>query len=104
MVVGSQSVAVSVCIGEQATLRGGGGGGGGVCVDCMQTNFTGRMLSQFPHPNTSLISGSFPPPVFDGLQLANTEGEGLEIWSCAVDTQLNIKRALYTRFIAAVSS
>ena len=32
----------------------------------------------------SLIPRPFPPPVFDRLQYANMEGEGREIWSCAV--------------------
>ena len=36
------------------------------------------------HPKGSLIPRLFPPPVFDRLQYANTEGEGLGIWSCAV--------------------
>ena len=28
-------------------------------------------------PFSSLLLGLFPPPVFDGLQYANMEGEGL---------------------------
>ena len=32
----------------------------------------------------SLVPRPFPPPVFDRLQYANTEGKAWEIWSCAV--------------------
>jgi len=39
---------------------------------------------EFVLPSNSLIPRLFPPPVFNCLQYANMEGEGLEIWSRVV--------------------
>ena len=46
----------------------------GICEVCVR--YTCVWCSLVPRP--------FPPPVFDRLQCANTEGKAWEIWSCAV--------------------
>ena len=53
------------------------------------------------------IPRPFPPPVFDRLQYANTEGEGWEIWSHAVtsgrqmvDTQGAVPDSSNSRFVS----
>jgi len=42
----------------------------------------------------SLVPRAFPPPVFDCLQYANMEGEGLGDWSCAV---MSVRQKVDTR-------